>query len=45
MRQKLSHENLDVYRVARQFAVDLYRETVDRISSMASGLIRHADSK
>ncbi len=27
MRQKLSHENLDVYRLARQFAVDLYRET------------------
>jgi len=27
VREKLSHENLDVYRLARQFAVDLYRET------------------
>src|SRR6266705_2249341 len=27
MRQKLSHENLDLYRLSRQFAVDLYRET------------------
>jgi four helix bundle protein len=27
MRQPLGHENLDLYRVSRQFAVDLYRET------------------
>lgn len=27
MRESLSHENLDVYKVARQFAVELYRET------------------